>query len=339
MLAPPVSRTDKSWFPRTRQATRRALGFVLSLGLLGWVLWRADLGELPAVLASLEVRWLPLVVAARLGALVIKAVRWRVLVRAALGTAPAHVIRAALIGALGNVALPLRAGEAVRIALCRRHNEIAVSAIAATVAIDRALDLGALLGLIALGATRMPLPPGVGAAVSGAAGVLAVTVVALTGSRRLAATWAARAPAPVRGVLETFAAGLGKAGRPQVVQAAALLGAVAWLLDSLANWALLHAFAIPVPLTVAMLLTGVVAIGVGIPGAPAGIGPHQFACVVLLGSLGIAAADALALSITSLGITVSVIAAVGALALWSEGLSPHAARVLGRSEAAGTPDQ
>jgi uncharacterized protein (TIRG00374 family) len=102
--------------------------------------------------------WLgPMIVIAAL-ALWFRALRWRVLLEGVGPLGDTSVFYATCIGFMGNMVLPLRAGEAIKPLVIARDGRISMPAALATVAIERLLDM-IMLGLFA-GVTVLLVPTG-----------------------------------------------------------------------------------------------------------------------------------------------------------------------------------
>src|SRR5690606_2876857 len=93
-----------------------------------------------AALADVAWGWLPVMAAVKVAVLWIKHLRWQVELDAMQRLGPYRGgFRAVTLGYFGNVLLPFRLGELMRVGLLRRHNpEVALGGALATVAAERA---------------------------------------------------------------------------------------------------------------------------------------------------------------------------------------------------------
>jgi len=129
---------------------------LISAAALWFSVHGVDLGTFWSDLASARVSWLgPMVFFAAL-ALWLRAARWRVLLEGVGPLGDSNVFYATCIGFMGNMVLPLRAGEAIKPLVIARDGRISMPAALATVAIERLLDM-IMLGLFA-GVTLMIVP-------------------------------------------------------------------------------------------------------------------------------------------------------------------------------------
>jgi hypothetical protein len=154
----------------------------LGIGLgLGWMLVRGGLPILPTGRAFARLSpWTILLYVASLGAVhLLRAVRWRHLLRPVAPVSIREVVSTAWIGFAAVLLLPLRTGEVVRPMLIARRSEVRAWEAAGTVGAERVIDglvLSAVLFAALLATVPLdPLPERVGdlplpvAAVPGAA--------------------------------------------------------------------------------------------------------------------------------------------------------------------------
>ena len=157
----------------------------LAIGLgLGWLLLRGGLPIVPAdnAFARLEPWTIPVYVASLLGMHVVRAVRWRHLLRSVGQVSTRQVVSTAWLGFAAVMLLPLRTGEVVRPMLIARRSQVRAWEAAGTVGAERVIDglvLSAVL-FVALWAT-VPLDP-----LPDRVGDLAVPVAAIPGTAYLA---------------------------------------------------------------------------------------------------------------------------------------------------------
>ena len=130
-------------------AVRTAVG-LLAGGILTLAFLRlVNVSAVGERLAQLSISFTLMCGAAFLGAYVVRAMRWRCLLR----PCRVSIRRAAAIYQVGiflNWLLPVRGGEFAMSLLLRRSNGIPVSRSLATVSMDKAMDLLAAVGLLAL---------------------------------------------------------------------------------------------------------------------------------------------------------------------------------------------
>jgi uncharacterized protein (TIRG00374 family) len=348
---------------------RNALGIVLSVALLAWAFHDV---QIKVVVEHLRDSNLLLVVATAVaGTLIVplRARRWRTILDPVAYHLPFGMLwRATAIGLMVNNVLPARAGEPARAyALTRETPRVGFSAAFASLAVDRIFDALVVLLLMLVGMLDPSLPEGAGRVVAkwmgGGALVMGVAVIALylvvffpdrvirtyeLVARRVAPRFEARG----RDVLLSFASGLGVLKHPG--RALAVFGwtLAHWLLNAFAFWLAFKAVGISAPFSAALLLQGLVAIGVAAPSAPGFFGIFEAVGTLGLGLYGVDHARALSWAIgyhivTYIPITLIGIYYVGRLGLHFRELrqasteadaatlgAPHAER-----SAAGEPTQ
>ena len=237
--------------PRIPLGRVRAVALRTALGLCAGALLLiafARLMNVHAVLARLEHLNVGLAVLCGvpfLGAYVVRALRWRLLLRPCEVSVP-RAIAIYQVATFVNWLLPIRGGELVKCLLVRRSNAIPVSRSLAAVSMDKAMDLLPALVLLAV-------LPVIGLRLAGALWVLllsALSVVIVVAAVLALAAWRRDAavsiltrplarvlPASARQRVEPFIAQfietlVGLLRRPRLLLVAAAYTAVAVLLDA-----------------------------------------------------------------------------------------------------------
>jgi uncharacterized protein (TIRG00374 family) len=195
------------------------------------------------------------------------------------------------IGFAASAVLPARAGEVLRPYLLARKERLSPTATFATIVVERILDLGAVLLLLAgyllwfdAGAAQSA-PELYGAVRLGALVTTPATLAALGVMMVLAGhperlqrfvlgiqrVLPARAAHWLAGLARTFAEGLAIVRRPSRFVASLALSVVLWVLIASQAWLVTRAFDIPMPYAGAYLLTSMLVVGVSLP-TPGGVG-------------------------------------------------------------------
>ena len=185
-----------------RLLARIAVGVAVSAVALLLVAQSADIPSALGRVLAVDPRWLILPVLVVMVQLGIRSVRWAALLTA-VGPRPVRARQAVgplAVGYLGNTVLPARLGEVVRIVLISRRASVPATPATASVVVERAVDLIALLTVATAAA-----------GLSGAtgwlpfAGVLVLLVaisVLLPLASRIADRLPARLPARPRDILD-----------------------------------------------------------------------------------------------------------------------------------------
>ena len=318
---------------RDKKRSHSIIGMLLGLGFLVIVLLRVDLHGVADALRTATVGWFAMGLGAKLFAMPLKIIRWRIILGSGLGVRPLAAGRAALIGWFGNVVLPFELGTLARIQILRRHNDFNFSQVAATLLLERLLDLSTLLMLFLVGAVAVPVPSWARSSFLPVVLILAALVVSIVwiSGRRFPVPGRFRDNALAQRLgrsLESFATGLAAVRSPHTFCLALAISLCVWAFEVFGLWCLLRAFNLNLSLLVAAWVQAVLQLGLAVKAAPAGIGTHQVVMVLALGLFSVEAETATALSLSlQVGMIVSI-AAIGATAMWLEGVSPASFRKL-----------
>jgi uncharacterized protein (TIRG00374 family) len=276
---------------------RGVLGVLLSAGFLWWALHDVQWAAVLAHVRDANVWLLVAAVATATLAVLLRVPRWRVI----LYTIDPHVQLGALwrstaIGLAINNVVPARVGEIARAyALTRETPSIPFSASFASLAVDRVFDAVAVLLLMVIAVIDPAFPRQLSAASErvahtlGLGTVAAVAVLVLLyllvflphrvivlyehAARRVAPRFEARG----RDALLAFAAGLGVLRSPRRFVAVLAWTFAFWLLNALAFWIGFRAFGIGVSYSAALLVQGIIVVGIAIPQAPGFFGVFEAA--------------------------------------------------------------
>jgi uncharacterized protein (TIRG00374 family) len=271
-----------------RLGWRGALGIGVSAALLWWALRGVQLAVVVAHLRAANAWLLGAAVVAATLIYPLRARRWRTILSPIVEDVPFGPLwRSTAIGMMVNSTVPARVGEIARAyALTREVPAIPFSASFASLAVDRVFDavVTMLLMLVAVLDPNFPRAnEAVSSRVANTIGVGTILVVVSLGllylllflpqriiglyeriSRRVAPQFEERG----RDVLLAFAAGLGVLRSPRRFAAVFGWTLAHWLLCGLAFWLGFRALGIRVGFTAALLVQGVVAVGVAVPQAP-----------------------------------------------------------------------
>ena len=294
------------------------IGIVISAIAAALLVATTDFGQVAGHLSRADVVWLApalLVLAVQAW---IRAVRWASLIRPwstrAIGAR--RVVDAMLIGYFVNAVLPGRLGEVARAIVVARREELAFGGVAASVVVERAIDV---MALAALAAVALVLA-GSDASIGFAALAIGVAIVIGLGRRStvLERLVPARTPARIAEGIRAFLRSVAAIPLSAAAGAAAL-SAVAWLADATIVLLVARAlgFEIPVAAAIAIGLGG--ALGTALPAAPGYIATYELGAVALGGLAGVPRETVLPLAILTHVIGVTALAAAGAVALGRAG--------------------
>ena len=331
-----------------RRILSAILGIALSGALLLWALRGVDLAEVGTRLRA--ARPLPLVLAAILATVTfpLRLVRWRLLLRRDDG-GPVPVLplwHAVAIGFMASNVLPFRAGELVRVLAATRLASAGFGAVLSSVAVERVFDGLAVVALLSVGLLASTLPAGVAvggvslahaAQVSGAIAGAALVASALVVGFPLAAEGVVRRVLPAsRGtdrivaLIEGIRQGLSALRSPSRLAGVVLWSLGLWALNALSFRIAFAAFGIPVDYAGALVLQGILVVGISVQLAPGFVGQFEAAIVAALALHGVSNDVASSYAIAYHAVTFLPIVLLG---FWSLAISPFAMGDLRRTSA------
>ena len=294
------------------------VGIGISIGAAALLAATTDFGQVADHLKRAELLWLApalLVLAAQAW---IRAARWASLIRPwsthVIGAR--RVVDAMLIGYFANAVLPGRLGEVARAIVVSRREALAFGGVAASVVVERAIDVMALAGLAAVALALAASDASIGFA----ALAIAVAIVIGLGRRStvLERLVPGRTPARIAEGVRAFLRSV--AAIPLAVAAgAAALSAVAWLADATIVLLVARALGIELPVAAAVAIALGGALGTALPAAPGYIATYELGAVALGGLAGVPRETVLPLAILTHVIGVTALAAAGAVALGRAG--------------------
>jgi uncharacterized protein (TIRG00374 family) len=315
------------------------LGVVISVGLLLWALRGVSLAEVWRHVAEADAVVLLVAVTIATSTFPLRLIRWQLLLQDERGRPyrAGPLWHAVALGFMANNLLPLRAGELVRSYAAARLTKARFSTVLSSVAVERIFDALTIVALLTLALASPDLPGNVTigghsvarlARAGAVAGILGLVVAIALVAAPLAAerlirrvlpwpTLAARLVALIEGIRQ----GLGVLRTPRRLVGVVFWSLVLWLVNALALYLGAMAFDINLSYMGALLLQGILVLGISIPNTPGFFGPFEAVFVAVLALYGVprdlAFSYAIAFHLSSfLPITI--------LGLWSLGRNPGA---------------
>jgi hypothetical protein len=319
----------------TTGLARAAIGVVVSLACIFLVLRGVDLQKTAELVGGARPAWLAVAVAAVIGDLVLRAVRWQILIRPICRVPLRRLSAYMLVGYLANNVLPARLGELVRAHYLGDREGISRSATLGTVVVERVVDTVVLVAIGAAAILVLNVRGVVGSAILVGVAIAALLCVALAvalAAHRLpgasrAAAFLGRWPSVV-GVAMRLRDGLRVAALPRTVAGAAILSVAAWSCTVVAVLAVGQSLGIQLTVGEGALLAAGTNLATAIPSGPGYLGTFEYAgqSIALAFGFGASVGLALALLIHVLTLAVSSIAGVVALIRlgWSHNGRPAA---------------
>jgi uncharacterized protein (TIRG00374 family) len=298
-----------------------ALAAVLLYFSLRGIHWR----QVWAILLGADLRYVLLGAAISSFALVLRALRWRVLLRAGAPVDVPTAFWATAAGYFGNNFLPARAGELVRTFIVSRRTRLSKTFVLTTALSERLSDAIALVVIGSIALLVLPAVPGWfghAARLFAAAGLAGAAAIALL--PRFESLWMrllSKLPLPA-GLREKF---LGIAahvlngirtfhdgGR---LATFAAFTCFIWLCDALSTIAGMHALGFHCSLALAFLLITALGLGSALPSTPGYVGIYQFVAVSVLTPFGFTRDGAIAYILLAQAVQYVLIGAWGLIGL------------------------
>ena len=310
---------------------RIAAGAALSAILLTLLLLHADPDRILDAFSQASAPWVGLVLLLHLASLLLRVVRWRLLLRSSGCTPETPLLRwlvfdSVFFGWLCNLVLPARVGELARPGMYSRGGDVPFGRVLATSVVERAADiLVVVLGLwLALAVLPVPedLPSELrsGARLAGLGAVAGVLVLALLARR---GSTAAEPSTGVQGRLSALAVrfreGLVSLRDPRTVALVFAWTVLIWALEAACVWFAFVAFGHDPAWSAAICHVVAVTLSVAVVTVPAGLGVEQAVTVAVFAAWGITAADALAMSFVLTFAAVFWVVPFGLVAMWRQG--------------------
>jgi uncharacterized protein (TIRG00374 family) len=268
----------------------------LTIGLLAGFFWKADLGQVWAEIKSGDPALIALAVCVTMVTYALRALRWQYLLRPIGRTHFGVAFRTTVIGFAASFLLPLRPGEFLRPYLLARREGLSGSAAFATIALERVLDMVAVLLLFTSfvfvfgrhvrlanpGLFSTVIAGGIVSAVAAVAALLSAYLMTARPeivnylSRGLGRVLSPRLAGMADSLLRTFAEGLGVVRSPRRLALAVAFSLPLWLSISAGIWLVSLAFHIDMPYTGSFLPMTILVAGVLVP-TPGAVGGFHWA--------------------------------------------------------------
>ena len=300
---------DSPVSPQPPQTRTRPIYWILSIAVAGVLLYYSVRGiEWHRVGEVIARAYLPLVFACgglASAALLLRALRWRVLLCAEAPVRVSTSFWATAAGYFGNNFLPARAGELVRTFMISAGTNLSKTFVLTTALSERVADAIVLVTIsAAVLLTADTTQPGWLAnaarpfAILGLGGVAAIAFVPLFS--RLWHSILAKIPVPARfrekleHILDHVLLGIRSFHDPGRLMRFIAFTLVIWMMDAFAVVLGGKALGIPITLPMALLLISGLGLGSALPSTPGYIGIYQFVAVSVLTPFGISRTDAIA---------------------------------------------
>lgn len=282
------------------------------------------LDELGRALERARWRWIAPMIASQLLDFYIRAERWKLLLKRAAPRAKTWLLyQLQAIGLALNNVLFMRVGELARAFLAGRELEIPAATALGSVAVERALDLAALLTLFCIAAALKPqfvplsVRRGGQLALCGVVGALAALAV---GEGQV---WRLRRWPKLHTLAAQVAEGAAVLREPGAAAAAAAWSLVLWSVDATFYWFGARALRLAafVSYVRSILVLSWAGAGSALPAAPGGFGTFEAMVKAVVGSFGVEPNSAFAFAVFTHMIGYLATTLIGLAFLYRVGLS------------------
>ena len=301
VLVPSISLLRRS-FPYLRIGAQ----LLFAMALLGLLLWRVNVSQVRDELSGATLWWLVPAAIANLGSDWFRALRWREFFRPMARVPVPFLWGVALLGVAGNLALPLRAGEVLRLQLLRRRTGLPAAKVIATILSEKLMDTVAfssflVLGLLLFEEARFLWPLAVVYGIALGGGVLGARWLARRSREEgpLVAQPEGRWRAWLAVELRAFGQGLEAFRSTRSLAVVAVMSLTAWVCEAALYYCCGRALGIDLNPAVYLLVVVAATVAVSVPITQAGLGVFEVAITGLLVAFGVSTSQAAAFAIFS----------------------------------------
>ncbi len=293
-----------------------ALGYLVSIGSLIWVLHGVDFRSIWRDLQSLDWKWVGIAVAADITTYVIGGWRWSTLLAPVSRLPVWRAVQAIYVGLFANEVLPLRPGEVIRSYLLARWSEIPFSVSISSAIIERIID-GIWLMTVFFVTASMVLLPAVLLDVAKALSVVIVIAAALLGVVMFRKHHAhAVVPRTKWGAqLRVLIEDLHLIGNSKTFYISAIISILYLLIQVVPVYALIEAFGLDLGIWPALVVLMLLRVGTALPQAPGNLGTAQAMIVLGLALFGVDKTTATGVSFMTWGVITFPLLIAGFIAL------------------------
>lgn len=270
---------------------RVVAGLLISAGFLIFAFRGQDLGRIGEALGDVNYWYLVPALALYFTGVVVRAIRWSVLLRPVARVSPRETLPVVAVGFMANNVLPLRTGELVRSYVLAKRHGVRKTATLATIAIERLFDGLTLLGFILAATTVVSFTSElrhltIVAFVLFAGVLIGLFLLSFGGNLRDRLLQVVLGPMPasmadrVERMAESFLSGLGVLTRKTDLAVVAGTSVLAWLCEASMYWMVARGFgghlAETLGIAGTLLTTGVANLATLIPSSPGYVGPFEY---------------------------------------------------------------
>lgn len=325
-------------------------GIVISLFFIVLLFRKIDFNQLAAAFRTLDYRYLAVAIMVTLFSYSVRAVRWHYLLLPLKRARPRNLLAATIIGYMGNNLLPARLGEFLRAMVLAEKEELEVSAVFATLVIDRLFDGFSVLLILVVTFFTITLPPGMEKVQQGLvtggyvtlvlymAVILFLVVLKRATARTLHFVGVFLSPFPkalgerLIPLLGSFISGIRLSSRPGELLAILSSSLVIWMSAAWPIDLLLKAFGISLPFTASLFILVFLVFAVMVPASPGYVGTYHAACMYGLMAFNIPKELSLSVALVVHAVSFFPVVIYGFFFLWRDKISFTALKMAGNSK-------
>jgi uncharacterized protein (TIRG00374 family) len=274
------------------KALKGVIGILCAALFLYLAVAEIDVESLQTAFSALNYGFVFLAVTLSLATYGLRAWRWRIILRPVKNVPLSTLFAATVIGFMANNILPLRIGEVGKAVVLSTKEQLQVSAILATIVVERAFDGGAI-AVLGLTLFFFPiLPPWMQSATLGLFAVCLLVLLGLTvlvlyrqqvSIKVFHSRWATHPLGhKVLGLVENFAAGAEALRDGWAVLMISALSFLLWAAHTAIFYLALLALGLELPAYTSVVVLVFTSIGVLLPSGPGYIGTFQYFTILAL---------------------------------------------------------
>lgn len=322
--------------------SRQRLLFIIGVLVGVLCLWLAmrdtDFASIAAALSQAAWWWALPFLLALFGFYAIKAVRWHLLLSPLARIPSSRLFAPIMIGYAGSTLLPMQLGEFLRTYVCARQHDLRVSAVLASIVLERVFDLVTILLILAASILFGPhvtdglMQAGyILASVALAGLVTTVYIIAFTEQFMRLCAWTLKLlPPRLREValeqISTAATGLSAMRDMKLLAGIFATSLLQWCFMWICVHTSLIAMSIDVPASATFVVMAFTVVALTLPTSPGFIGSVQLAYTLALEIYAVAPADAFAASVFFHALAYASVVVVGFTFLYRLGYTFSGAR-------------
>jgi glycosyltransferase 2 family protein len=303
---------------------RAIIGIAISAAFVAGTLARVELSLVAEGWAGVSLWLVALVTLVSFGEVLIRALRWRILLGALAPASFRTAFGYLTLGHLANAILPARLGDLGRALLAGPRLRTSRASVLGTIAVERVADAALLSLAVSLAVVfgyrqlaTMAISLGIAALVS-----LAVVVTALIMLRR-EAILRTRLGGLARRLAHRFVAGAAALRSPVRALQVVLLSGASFALAVTIFFVVAAAVGLQLPLWQAALVMATVTLSTAIPAGPASVGTYEFVGMSVMIAMGFPAEQALLCVVLVHAVVTLPPAISGLVAMWWLGIRPR----------------